>query len=196
MFVLINGVGHGSIQFLSEDYGDGGIIELQYTGSPKIVLKELQILYQKAKKFKKETDASWLTAEYINLFRKEGDSISIANDNGLWVDFSYRVNCDGAEWNVDYTHHDVRPGMGGILVNFLDGVVLDDKNDFWNECDKVKSFNINEDILTRPDLLEKALLTLKNHLLIFRTIAQILAHPNYKKAYNEIKLMINLLSRN
>ncbi len=137
----MNGVGHGVIQFIDEEIEKGSSIELQYTGYPKIVLKELQILFSRALEKKKTGSSSWATAEYISFFRKEDDSIEIVPES-RWGDndYEYKINCGYDEWIVEYVHNDQRKNIFGpqITVSYVDGLIIKEDDDFWDDCGKKK----------------------------------------------------------
>jgi len=195
VIVSINNVGHGSIKFENEYYGSSGVIHLQYTGYPKIVLKELQILFKKALEQKRDSDASWLSAEYINIFRKEGDEISVPSDNSIDVDYSYIIQCNDDEWKVEYTHHDGRTS-GWIIVNFLEVVVYDNDSEFWQDCNKKRNFLINKDTISDSINLKREISKMKENNFLFRTLTTLftksLEDSKFLEAFNKHLKLIEL----
>ncbi len=193
---FINGVGHGTIQFNDMELKESSFIELQYTGQPKIVLKELELLFHRAMKKNKLSESSWATAEYISLFRKEDDSIEIASDYRRGdIDFEYKVIMDFNEWKIEYEHIDQRGGLDSVVgkknhidVDFLNGFIMKEDDYFWDNCGEKKTFIIQKGSLRDINKLESEISDYKQIITHNKTLATVLISGHIDEVLKYIEL--------
>lgn len=193
---FINGVGHGTIQFNDTELEESSFIELQYTGQPKIVLKELELLFHRAVKKNKLTESSWATAEYISLFRKKDDSIEIASDNRRSdIDFEYKVIMDYDEWKIEYEHIDQRGMLDGFVgkknhidVDFLNGSIMKEGDYFWEDCGEKKTFIIQKGKIRDISKIESEISDYKQIITQNKTLATVLISGHIDEALKYIEI--------
>jgi len=193
---FINGVGHGTIQFKDMESIESSFIELQYTGQPKIVLKEIELLFHRAVRKNKLSESSWAIAEYISLFREEDESIEIASDNRRGDnDFEYKVIMDYDEWNIEYEQIDQRGGLDNLVgkknyiyVDFLNGSILNEDDYFWDDCGEKKIFIIQKGSVREINKLESEISDYKKFITYNKGFTTILFSGNIDKALKYMKL--------